>query len=277
MQAKIINGKFYANKTLAKLKVEVKKLKAQKKLVKLAVILIGNDKSSISFIKKKEKACQQIGIDFQLYNLSKNSSPTEIIKTIKTAQKNVNGLIVQLPIPGIKHPSNILDNISCAKDVDCLTTTNLGKLTSGHPRYLPPTASAVMEIFRKEKISLIGKHIVMVGKGDLVGKPLAILLTQDKVTLTICNRYTKNLAFHTKQADILISAVGIPKLITKNMIKAKAVVIDAGISFKGKNIYGDVEWKKALAKAAKITPVPGGVGPLTVAELLKNVVQAASK
>lgn len=271
---KIIDGQEIAKNILRKLKREVDKFKQQGKILKLACVLVGDDKASLSFIKRKERFCQDIGIEFKLFQFLKKIEENILIKELKTIQsdKTLSGLIVQLPLPKRLNQIKILETINPDLDVDCLTPQNLGLLAAGVPRILPPTASAILHILKFYKIKLSGKHTVIVGRGDLVGKPLAILLTQEKNTVTSCNKYTKNLAATTRQADILISAVGKRNLITGKMVKSGSVVLDAGIVFYKGKINGDVRFNEVKKKAKLISTVPGGVGPVMVAKLLENVV-----
>lgn len=274
----IINGKRIAKKILKRIAKQVKKLNKQGISVRLAVVLVGRDKASLSFIRQKEKYCRKVGIEFELFKFPRNISEKTLCQKIKKIQKtrSLSGLIVQLPLPRHLHAQKILDQIKPAIDVDCLTSSNLGKLTANIADFLPPTPSACLHLLKASQVSLKGKHVVVVGRGDLVGKPLGIMLTQKQNTITICNKFTKNLAKFTKQADILISAVGKVNLITKEMVKKGVVVLDAGFVFKNKKILGDVDFERISKKAAKITPVPGGVGPVTVAKLLENVIKCAN-
>jgi methylenetetrahydrofolate dehydrogenase (NADP+)/methenyltetrahydrofolate cyclohydrolase len=271
--SKIIDGKKIAQEIFAKLKRKAGILKKQGIALKLAVVLVGEDKASISFIKKKEEACHQIGIDFELFKFFQNIDTEELIEKINIIQNDdkLSAVVVQLPLPKKIDARNVLEIIKPELDVDCLTSFNQGKLTTGMPVILPPTAAACLHLLKKYKINLDGKHVVIVGRGDLVGKPLSIILTQDRNTITACNKYTKNLKNITLQADILITGTGVVNLIKGEMVKKGVIVIDAGTGFKGKKIFGDCEFKSVYEKAKLITPVPGGVGPVTVAKLLENV------
>lgn len=243
-------------------------------VLKLAVVLVGNDKASLSFIKKKKELAKQVGIDFELLHLPEEISEKEVISAIESLQdrNDVTGLIVQLPLPKHISKRNILEVVAPHKDVDCLTSCNLGKLTAGIPWIIPPTAGAIIEIIEREGIQVAGKHVVVIGRGELVGKPVSILLSQESATLSVCNRQTKDISLFTKQADIIISGAGVPRLVTDDMVSEGVIIIDAGTSFEGKKLYGDVDYDAVRHKAEKITPVPGGVGPITVAKLLENCV-----
>lgn len=273
----IINGQKIAQNILNRLKRQVSVLKKKGVIPKLAVVLVGQDKSSLAYIYQKEKACRKVGIDFKFYQFSKNISTHKLCQKIKNIQRQkLSGLIVQLPLPRHLNTQTVLDSVAPKIDVDCLTSYNVGKLATGTAELIPPTCGAIMDLLKIYKINLKGKHVVMVGRGDLVGKPLSILLTQKHITLTVCTKFTRNLGKLTKEADILISGVGKPNLIKANMVKRGVVVIDAGFYKRNREIYGDVDFSKVVKKASKITPVPGGVGPMTVAKLLENVVKLAS-
>lgn len=269
----IIDGKKISQKIFNRLEKQARVLKKQSTVLKLAVVLVGNDKASVSFIKKKEEACNRIGIDFELYKFTKDINTGNLSKKINIIQndKELSGLVIQLPLPYRINTRNILEEIKPALDVDCLTSYNQGKLTTGIPIILPPTAAACTHLLDEYKVNLIGKHVVIVGRGDLVGKPLSIILTQDRNTITVCNKYTRKLKDIVLQADILITATGTVNLIKGDMVKRGVIVLDAGIGFKGKKLYGDCNFKSVSKKARLITPVPGGVGPVTVAKLLENI------
>lgn len=272
----IINGQKIAENLLVKLKRRVSDLENKSITPKLGVILVGQDKPSLAYVHQKEKACRKIGIDFKLYQFSKNISTKKLCQKIKNIQRQkLSGLIIQLPLPKHLHVQQVLDSVNPKIDVDCLTSFNIGKLATKTQEIMPPTCGAILDLLNAHKINLKGKHVVVVGRGDLVGKPLSILLTQRLITLTICTKLTRNLGKLTKQADVLISGVGKPNLIKANMVKRGVVIIDAGFFVKNKKIYGDVDFKRVKHFASIISPVPGGVGPVTVAKLLENVVKMA--
>ncbi len=272
-----INGQKIAENILKRLKKQVLDLKKKGIVPKLAVVLVGQDKPSLAYVHQKEKACDKVGIGFKLYKFPKKIKTETLCRKVKAIQRQkLSGLIVQLPLPRHLNTQAVLDFVDPKIDVDCLTSYNIGKLATETQEILPPTCGAIMDLLKAYKIDLKGKHVVVVGRGDLVGKPLSILLTQKLITLTICTKFTKNLGKLTKQADVLISGVGKPNLIRASMIKRGAVVIDAGFYKRDKKVYGDVDFEKVVKKASKISPVPGGVGPVTVAKLLENVVKCAS-
>ncbi|MFH0857324.1 MAG: bifunctional 5,10-methylenetetrahydrofolate dehydrogenase/5,10-methenyltetrahydrofolate cyclohydrolase [Candidatus Magasanikbacteria bacterium] len=276
--SKIIDGNALANTIHAETAELVKILKMQKTIPKLVVFLVGNNPASASYVEKKKKWAEYIGIQCEIQKFEETITTKKLIDTIKKVQqtKRPHGCIVQLPLPHHIDQQEVLNAIQPKRDVDCLTETNLGKLATNTTIFYPPTVSAILYILEQENVNLKEKHVVIVGAGILVGKPLTSILLHKEATVTICNKYTKNLKKQTKYADILVTAVGQKDLIRKDMIKRNAIVIDVGVSFKGKKMYGDAEFAKVMKKAKSITPTPGGVGPLTVAFLLRNTVIAAS-
>lgn len=275
---KIINGTQSAKKLLSQIQRNITILKKQGRHFKLAVVLVGDDKASLSFIRKKEESCKKIGINFELFKFQSNINTDSLCQKIRIIQEDpkLSALVVQLPLPPKVNTRQVLETIDPKLDVDCLTSFNMGKLAAGTYKILPPTPAAILHLIKEYNIDLKRKHIVIVGKGELVGKPLGILLTQDQNTLTICNKFTRNLPFYTRQADILITAVGKANLIKADMVKDGVIIIDAGTSFKGKKLSGDVNFKQVSPKAKMITPVPGGIGPVTVAKLLENILILAN-
>ncbi len=266
----LVNGKKIAEQILKRVKATIIKRRLRPSL---AIILIGNNAASLTYIKNKQEAAKRIGIKVQIYRLASTLTTSQVIKKIKSVtRQKLSGLIVQLPLPKKMNTRKILNAIPAELDVDFLTYISLGQLASAENKLEPPTPSAILEILKYYKIPLAGKKVVVVGRGWLIGRPLTNLLMKLPVTITICGKSTKNLAAHTKKADILISAVGKRNLIKASMVKKGAVVIDAGfVMYKGK-ICGDVDVKAMACKAKLVTPTPGGVGPITVAKLLYNVV-----
>lgn len=270
MRAKILDGKKLSEKTLFKLKKEAKNLN-----LKLAVVLVGRNPVSQIFVNQKRKACQRVGIDFQLFKFSSKINNLKLKeKVIKIAKKpDVSGLIIQLPLPRNIKTQEILNLVPEEKDIDVLSEENLGKFYQSSLLILPPTIAAIRHILKNYRIRIKGKNIVLVGGGRLVGKPLTIWLLREKATFSVVNKFTKDISLFTKKADILISGAGKPNLIKGKMVKENVVVIDCGTSkVKGK-IKGDVDFNSVSKKASYITPVPGGVGPVTVAMLLSNLVK----
>ncbi len=264
----ILDGKKLAEEILKRLKKEAEGLLP----IRLAVVLIGRDPVSLNYIKQKQKTAERIGVDFILYRFKNDISEKQIVNRIKKIIKNKvnNGIVVQLPLPKHINEQKILNLIPKEKDADALSVDN--HLVE------PPTASGIMEILKEYGIKIKKKRVVIIGKGKLVGKPLAILIKKTGANLVICDRKTKNIVEQTKKADILISATGRSNLVKGNMIKNGAVVIDAGfIRCKTKDgkykITGDVDFEKVKEKAGYITPVPGGVGPMTVAMSFNNLIK----
>lgn len=270
----ILDGRKIAQKIKDKLKKEISRKRLK---LTLAAVLVGDDPASVLYVRIKEKACQEIGINFVKIKLPKTVSPIKLSATIKklNSDKSINGIIVQLPLPYHLDTNQIISTIDPKKDIDGLHPENLGKLLIGNPRVVPPTPAGIIELLRAYKIDFAGKNVVLVGYGKLVGKPLAAMLAvaQKDATITICNDKTKNLAEFTTKADILISATGVPRLIKAGMVKKGAVVIDAGTSKEGGRITGDVDFPNVAIKCSYVTPPTGGVGPMTVAKLLENVVR----
>ncbi|MFH1111516.1 MAG: tetrahydrofolate dehydrogenase/cyclohydrolase catalytic domain-containing protein [Patescibacteria group bacterium] len=272
----LVNGKKIADLILNRAKRKTLVLKRKNIIPHLAIVLLGNDQASLTYTNKKKLAAEKIGVKFSLYHLSTKLNTQQVISRIKNIQKNkLSGIIVQLPLPKKYDGKKILNAIKPELDVDLLTYTTWGQLASAENRLEPPTPSAILEVLKYYKISLTGKHIVVVGRGWLIGKPMANLLMQQPVSLTICGKSTKNLSHYTKQADILISAVGKFNLIRGYMVKPKAIVLDAGFAVHYGKICGDVNVAEANKIARLVTPTPGGIGPITVAKLLANVVQNA--
>ncbi|MFH1111905.1 MAG: tetrahydrofolate dehydrogenase/cyclohydrolase catalytic domain-containing protein [Patescibacteria group bacterium] len=272
----LVNGKKIADYILHRSQRQVVLLRKKNIIPNLAIILLGNDQSSLTYVKKKQQAADKIGIKFSLYHLSTKLNNEQVIKKINSIQKNkLSGIIVQLPLPKKYDSKKILNAIKPELDVDLMTYTTWGQLASAENRLEPPTPAAILEVLKYYKISLTSKHVVVIGRGWLIGKPLANLLMQQPVTLTICGQSTKNLSYYTKRADILISAVGKYNLIRGFMIKPKGVVLDAGFTINHGKICGDVNTIEANKIARLVSPTPGGIGPITVAKLLDNVVQNA--
>ncbi len=277
MPATLINGKSIANQLLEQTKQQVSALKAQSIVPKLAVVLVGDDKPSTTYVRKKGQACALVGIDFDLHTLPADISKAEIISTLKTIQEDtaLSGVIVQLPLPEPLYTTEVLNAIRPEFDVDCLTDANLGKLVMKTNTIVPPTPGAVMAILNDLEVDVAGKNITIVGTGALVGKPLAIILMNKEATVTTCNIQTKDLRTKCLSADILISAVGKKDLIRGNMVKPGAIVIDSGVDYVNKVMFGDVNVAEVSEVASYVTPTPGGVGPITVAKLLWNTVVLA--
>lgn len=276
--AKILNGKEVSQRIKDELKEEVKKLKNDNIFPGLAVIIVGDDPASRVYVNSKKKACEEIGIYSQEYALPENTTQDELLELVEklNGDTKINGILVQLPLPSHIDEEAVINAISPKKDVDAFHPVNVGKIMIGNYDFLPCTPAGVMELIKESGIDISGKECVVVGRSNIVGKPQAMLLLHQNGTVTICHSRTKDLAEKTKNADILIAAVGKPNFITGDMIKEGAVVIDVGINrIAPKKLVGDVDFESAEKKASAITPVPGGVGPMTIAMLMKNTVKAA--
>lgn len=266
----IVNGKEMSEKILNEVKQE---LKFEMIKPSVAVIQIGNNSASDKYVSNKMKACEDVGIYFRHHQFEAGTSELTIVNKIKELNNDdyVNGIIVQLPVPSNYNEKRLINSIINSKDVDGLTDINAGRLIHGKKTLIPCTAMAVMEILDQNNVELSGKNVVIVGRGKLVGKPLMELMLERDATVTICHSKTENLSEYTKKADILVSATGINNLITAEMVKKGAAVIDVGINFEEGKQSGDVDFDSVSKKASLITPNPGGVGPMTVAMLIKNV------
>lgn len=242
----------------------------------LAVIQVGDNKASSIYIKNKKKACEEVGIRFEHIKFNDTISEELVINEIKRLNNDIsiNGILVQLPLPLGFDEGKIINTISPAKDVDGLTYQNVGNLVLENDCLVPCTPLGVIELLKAYNVRLSGKNVCLVGRSNLVGKPLIQLLLRNDATLSICHSKSLDIKNHTKQADVLIVAAGHPNLITKDMVKDGVVIIDVGINKEGNLLCGDVDFDGVSKKASLITPVPGGVGPMTVACLLKNVVKA---
>jgi methylenetetrahydrofolate dehydrogenase (NADP+)/methenyltetrahydrofolate cyclohydrolase len=272
----IIDGKQLSGQILKRLKGEVKKLSFKPVLI---VVVVGEDPVSATYVKIKARRAQEIGVDFVLKKYPVNVGQKKLERDILAMNKvkNLAGIIVQLPLPKYLDKQEALNKIDPKFDVDVITSTNIGDFFTGEPCYIPAAAGAVLAILKNYKVEFRGKRILVVGAGDLVGKPAAHMMIREGATVTVVNKFTKNLKDYTSKAEIIITGVGKPKLITGSMVSKGAVVIDAGTSESGNKIAGDVDFDSVSKKAKLITPVPGGVGPVTVAMLLTNVLQSAKK
>lgn len=276
--AKIIDGKAISAAMREEIKADVAALHEKGIAPGLAVIIVGNDPASEVYVKNKGKACEEVGIYSEIIALPEQTSESELLARIDELNKrsDISGILVQLPLPRHISEKAVTERIIPEKDVDAFSDENVGKITVGSPRFLPCTPAGVMEMLCREKIDISGKECVVVGRSNIVGKPMALLLLAENGTVTVCHSRTRDLASHTRRADILVAAVGKPKFITGDMIKAGAVVIDVGINRdESGKLCGDVDFASAERVASAITPVPGGVGPMTIAMLLKNTVTAA--
>ena len=276
----LINGKELAKKIRGELKLEVDNLRKDGIIPKLAVIMVGNDKASEVYVRNKSKACNEIGIEFEEFLLDSNIKQEELIELIKKLnnRKDVHGILLQSPIPEHLNIREAFDTIDYRKDVDGFNPINIGKLAIGEDAFVSCTPYGVVKMLEEYNIPIEGKRAVIIGRSNIVGKPLIQCLLNKNATVTICHSRTKNIDEITKEADILIAALGKPKFVKENMVKENAVVIDVGINRneEGK-LVGDVDFENVSKKVSYITPVPGGVGPMTIAMLMNNVVKAAKQ
>lgn len=276
--ATIINGKEIAAKVKAEVRAEVEQLKAKGANPGLAVVLVGNNPASRVYVSNKEKDCAEVGFQSYEYALPEETTEAELLELVAklNADKNINGILVQLPLPKQICEQTILHAISPAKDVDAFHPENVGRIMIGDYSFLPCTPAGVIEMLDSTGVDINGKHCVVIGRSNIVGKPMAMLLLHRNGTVTICHSRTKNLAEQTRQADILIAAVGKADFVTADMVKEGAVVIDVGMNRNAEGkLVGDVCYDEVEKIASAITPVPGGVGPMTRAILMRNTLTAA--
>jgi len=273
MAATIIDGKKISQEILAELKLKIKKLKEKPGL---AIVLVGDNAASKIYVSSKEKACKEAGLYCEMHKLADSATEAELLGIVeKLNQKNsIHGILVQLPLPKHINEKLILDSILPHKDVDGFTPINIGNLACENTILAPATPRAVMRLLESTGIQIEGSNAVVVGRSRIVGKPVALMLLEKNATVTICHSKTKNLEEHTKKADILVAAVGKAEFITKSMVKKGAVVIDVGINRTAGGIKGDVDFENVREIASFITPVPKGVGPMTIAMLIDNVIKA---
>lgn len=275
MAAKIIDGKAISAAVKEQVRAEIERdgIKAG-----LAVVIVGDDPASRVYVNNKKKACELCGIKSFEYALPAETEQDKLLELIDTlnADKNVNGILVQLPLPDHFDEKAVIERISPLKDVDAFHETNVGKIMIGNYAFLPCTPAGCMELIHSTGIEVKGKECVVIGRSNIVGKPMAMLLLHENGTVTVCHSKTRNLAEVCRRADILVAAVGRPNFVTADMVKPGAVVIDVGINrLDNGKLCGDVKFDEVSEKAAYITPVPGGVGPMTIAMLMKNTLTAA--
>jgi methylenetetrahydrofolate dehydrogenase (NADP+) / methenyltetrahydrofolate cyclohydrolase len=277
---KIIDGKQIAASLREEIKVGVAELKGRNIIPGLAVVLVGEDPASRVYVSMKEKACEQTGIFSDEHKLPAETSEAELLQLVEQLNNDerIDGILVQLPLPRHIDESKILETISPRKDVDGFHPYNVGRLVTGNPLFQPCTPYGVMKMFEHIGYDLTGKEVVVVGRSNIVGKPVALMCLAQHATVTICHSRTRNLAEQVGRADVVIAAVGVPEMVKGEWIKPGAVVIDVGVNRVGdKKLVGDVEYAAALERAAAITPVPGGVGPMTITMLLYNTLESAKR
>ena len=278
--AKILDGKAVSASVKAEVKQQVEAMTKEGHPVGLAVILVGDDPASRTYVNNKKKACALTGIVSEEYALPADTSEEELLSLIDTLNKkdSIHGILCQLPLPAHLDEKKVIAAIDVRKDVDAFNVQNVGHIMVGDYAFLPCTPAGIMEILKAYDLSVEGKHCVVLGRSNIVGKPMAMLLLQQNGTVTVCHSKTQNLKQYTKEADILVAAVGIPKFVTADMIKPDAIVIDVGMNRdENGKLCGDVDFAAVEPIASYITPVPGGVGPMTIATLLQNTVTAAKQ
>ena len=288
MSCELINGNSIAAELYGEIKTRIEKLKEQGHSLCLAFVLIGNDPASEVYVRMKDKKCAELGIASTTFRLPYDTTEKQLLRKIDELNRdsNIHGMLVQLPLPKHINEDNIINAIDPMKDVDCFHPQNVGRMLIGNPIFLPATPAGIQQMLIRSKIETAGKHVVIVGRSNIVGKPLAAMLMQRgsgaDSTVTVVHSMTKRLKEITSQADILVAAVGKPRFITADMVKDGAVVIDVGTNEiadptapKGKRLVGDVDTESVMEKASMITPVPGGVGPMTICMLMSNAVTAA--
>ena len=276
----LLDGKILSAKIKEEVKVEVTKIVKEKNITPgLAVILVGNDAASATYVASKAKACKDAGIYSVVHEMPESITQEELLETINMMNNNpkLDGILVQLPLQKHIDTTTVLEAINPLKDVDGFHPYNVGRMVSNLDSFLPATPFGVMRMFEEHNIELSGKDVVVIGSSDIVGKPMASLLINKKATVTVCNSRTKDLKAHTSKADIVIIAVGVPYLLKEDMVKDGAVVIDVGINrLDTGKLVGDADFEGLKNKCSHLTPVPGGVGPMTIAMLLKNTIKAAN-
>jgi methylenetetrahydrofolate dehydrogenase (NADP+)/methenyltetrahydrofolate cyclohydrolase len=280
--ARILDGKQLAQQIRSELAEEVVEFIQNNGVVPcLAAVLVGNDPASEVYVRNKRRACETVGIESQMHRLDATATSEELLQLIARLNKDdeVHGILVQLPLPEQIDTNRVLLAVNPAKDVDAFHPENVGRLVQGRPRFLPCTPQGVQQLLTRSGVEIAGRHVVVLGRSDIVGRPLSIMLSQrgpgGDATVTLCHSRTRDLPAVTRQANILIVAIGRPKFVTADMVKSGTVVVDVGINRGDDGVVGDVDFDAVREVAGAITPVPGGVGPLTIAMLLRNTLAAA--
>ncbi len=278
--SQIIDGKKISQEIKDELKEKVAKLKEQGTEIALAVIQVGEDPASSVYVRNKKRACEYIGIESVAYEIPETTTQDELLTIIDDCNKNpkINGILVQLPLPDHIDEDTVIKAIAPEKDVDGFHPQSVGAMTIGEPGFLPCTPAGIIQLLKRSGVEIEGKECVIIGRSNIVGKPMALLLLRENGTVTICHSRTKNLKEVAKRADILVAAIGRPKFIDESYVKEGAVVIDVGIHRDANNkLCGDVDFDRVAPHTSAITPVPGGVGPMTIAMLMNNCVESAGK
>lgn len=278
--AKILSGKEVSARVKSELKKEVEALAAKGTMPGLAVVIVGDDSASKVYVANKEKACAELGMYSEKYALPAETTEEELLALVEKLNNddNIHGILVQLPLPKHLDDKTIINNIRPEKDVDAFHPTNVGRIMIGDFDFVPCTPAGIMELIHESGVEVEGKECVVIGRSNIVGKPMSMLLLHENGTVTVCHSRTKELKEQTRRADILVAAVGIPKFVTADMVKEGAVVIDVGMDRdENGKLCGDVDFDSVEPVAGAITPVPGGVGPMTIAMLMRNTVTAAKR
>ncbi|HUE17205.1 MAG TPA: bifunctional methylenetetrahydrofolate dehydrogenase/methenyltetrahydrofolate cyclohydrolase FolD [Planctomycetaceae bacterium] len=282
MTARIIDGKAIAETIRGEIAAQVAEFRQQINCIPhLAAILVGDDPASGVYVRGKQRACEKAGLKSTLHRLPDTTSEDELLELVRQCNQNsdVHGILVQLPLPKQINPQRVLDTVSPLKDVDAFHPENVGRIVQGRPRFLPCTPHGVQRLLIETGAMINGAEVVVLGRSEIVGKPMALMLLQKgpaaDATVTVCHSRTRDLPDVTRRADILIAAIGSPRFVTQEMVKPGAVVIDVGINRVGDKLLGDVDFDAVRHVASAITPVPGGVGPMTIAMLLANTLTAA--
>ena len=279
MTAKIIDGKAIAKEMRGDLAKQVVELTKQGRQPGLAVVLVGDDPASAVYVRSKKRACEEVGINSVIHRLPGETTQAELLSLVEELNQDpkIHGILVQLPLPQGLNEEIVINAISPKKDVDGFHPINVGNLHIGQKGFVPCTPAGVVELVKRTEVPIAGKNVVVLGRSNIVGKPVASLFLRENATVTICHSRTQDVAAECRRADILIAAVGKPKLVQKDWVKPGAVVIDVGINRVDGEIVGDVDFEQVHEVAGAITPVPGGVGPMTIAMLLKATVDTASR
>lgn len=280
MTAHIINGKEIVAAYRAQIKEQTEALRSRGVQPGLAVVIVGDDPASHVYVRNKAKACEEAGMHSEVYKLPENTPESDVLALIEklNGDANIHGILVQSPLPGHISEERVVEAIAVDKDVDCFHPVNVGNLMIGKPGPSPCTPAGVIEILKKIGVDIAGKHAVVVGRSNIVGKPMAMLLLREHATVSVCHSRTPDLAAITRQADILVAAVGRARMIKREHVKPGAVVIDVGINrLPDGKLAGDVDFDDVLETASYITPVPGCVGPMTITILLRNTLEAAQQ
>ena len=283
MTARLIDGKKIAETLRGEVARRLGEFQAATGVTpRLAAVLTGDDPASAVYVKNKHTACAAVGLGTEVIRLPHQTTEDELLAVVHrlNGDPGIHGILVQLPVPPHIHPQRVLDAVTPLKDVDCFHPENVGRLAQGRPRFLPCTPAGVQRLLIQEQIPTAGQHIVVLGRSDIVGKPLALMLMQKGVggnaTVTVCHSQTRDLPTITRTADILVAAIGVPRFVTAEMVRPGAIVIDVGINRVDGRLCGDVDFEPVREVASAITPVPGGVGPMTIALLLENTLTAAT-